>query len=698
MASPSRLVVSLHLGILSLLSAFLLFQVQPVISKFILPWFGGGPGVWTTCLLFFQVVLFAGYLYAHGLTRLPRRWQWMIHGALVLAAALTLPIAPGAKWKPSGSEDPVVSILLLLLGNVALPYFVLSSTSPLVQVWFSRGDTGRSPWRLYALSNVGSLAALLSYPFFFEPRWDVMTQTWMWSGAFVAFALLSILGAYGDWKKQPDPAAPAAGSGPEAGQGPAPSWWRRLLWLLLPAVASVLLMGATNHLCQDVAVIPFLWVVPLSLYLLTFIICFEHERWYARALWALPAMALLFLAATHKELAGLSWWHWDLTPDFRAEIALVCAAMFLGCMVCHGELARLKPDPRHLTEFYLFMSAGGALGGMFVSLAAPRLFKTYVEWPGVLLVTFVIAALALLAAAWTRRNRWLRFGFLFLAAAAAVPGVGFIAQWGFETKHRIEIVRNFYGVVSVDEDHDDDGAGWRTLFHGGTIHGYQYLSERWRNEPLSYYGNSTGIGKALLTLKGRADARVGVVGMGSGTAAAYGEKGQVYRFYDINPAMVRIAHEQFYFLADLEARGGKVEIAMGDARQSLEREEPQHFDVLLLDAFSGDSVPVHLLTREAFEVYRRHLNPDGIIAVHVSNAYLALAPMVNRVAASLDMKTTRILTDLDGFQETTDYVMVTNNEAFLRANPPETPEGKEPEAPTLWTDRRHNLFEILLMR
>jgi len=693
MTSPSRLAASLQLGALSLLSAFLLFQVQPMISKFILPWFGGGPGVWTTCMLFFQVVLFAGYAYAHGLMHLPQRWRGIIHGTLVLAAAVTLPIAPGPRWKPSGAEDPVLCILLLLLGNVALPYFVLSSTSPLVQVWFSRGGDDRSPWRLYALSNLGSLAALLTYPFFFEPRWGVMEQTWMWSGAFVMFALLSWLGAYGDWKNH-KASAPNSETAPE--QSRTPLWRHRILWLLLPAIASVLLLGATNHLCQDVAAIPFLWVLPLSLYLLTFIICFEHERWYVRALWALPAMALLFAAATHTDLEALKWWHLKLTPDFRAEIALVCAAVFLGCMVCHGELTRLKPDPRHLTEFYLFLSAGGAMGGLFVSLAAPRLFKTYLEWPGVLLLTFGIAAFSLLCSAWTRRNRWLRFGLAGLALVPALLGIWFIGKWAFITKPRLEIVRNFYGVVSVEENFDDDGAGWLTLYHGSIIHGYQYLAEESRNQPLSYYGNNSGIGLALLTLKNRKDARVGVVGMGSGTVASYGEKGHVYRFYDINPGMVRIARERFHFLEDLEQRGGKVEVAMGDARQSLEREESQQFDVMLLDAFSGDAVPVHLLTREAFEVYRRHLKPNGIIAVHVSNRYLKLTPVVEKVAAELGWQTTRISTELDRFNEITDYVMVTNDGVFLLANPNEADESEAPLPVSLWTDRRHNLFEIMI--
>lgn len=772
MGSSSRSATSLQLCVLTILSAFLLFQVQPVISKFILPWYGGSPGVWTTCMLFFQVVLFAGYAYAHALTRLPRRWQGLIHGVLVLGASASLPISPGAQWKPSGADDPTQSILLLLLANVALPYFVLSSTSPLVQVWFSRDSGGRAPWRLYALSNLGSLAALLSYPFFFEPRWDVMQQTWMWSGAFVAFGILSLLGAYTDWKKsrashevtavEPGTTLPPA----------SPRWWQRLLWLVLPAVASVLLLASTNHLCQDVAVIPFLWVVPLSLYLLTFIICFEHERWYVRWLWALLAMTLLFAAAVPADFASIiskmastvmfKEISLDITPTFRWEIALVCGAMFLGCMVCHGELARLKPDPSCLTEFYLMMSAGGALGGLFVSQAAPRLFKTYVEWPGVLLatfavgtfgfvlsawqtknrwgrmalaaaaltpagigisntfkkvdaaeafiggplqqypslryvlaVTFVVGSIGVIGVAWQRRNRWSRL--IAASAAAYLTGVGvwWIATNAFETETRVEIVRNFYGVISVQDEFDDAGEGWRTLYHGSILHGRQFLSDSWDHEPLSYYGHETGVGLALLTLKSRTDARVGVVGMGAGTVASYGQKGHMYRFYDINPEIVRLARTRFRYLQGMEAHGGKIEVALGDARLSLENEGPQQFDVLLLDAFSGDSVPVHLLTQEAFEIYLRHMKPDGIIAVHVSNRYLALAPMVQRVAESLGMRTTRVLTELDGFDEATDYVMVTNNATFLNSHPPELPSTPEPP-PTLWTDRRHNLFECLI--
>ncbi len=691
MSLSPRSASALQLGALSLLSAFLLFQVQPVISKFILPWFGGSPGVWSTCLLCFQVLLCAGYAYAHTLRRLSRKWQWSVHGTLVLAAVCTLPIAPGPQWKPTGETDPVRGILAILLANVALPYFVLSSTSPLVQVWFGRLGEGRAPWRLYALSNLGSLAALLSYPFFVEPRWDVMQQAWLWSGGFVLFALLSLWSAHRDWKlggeNQPDDRAPDI----------KPLWSRRLLWVLLPAVASVLLLATTNHLCQDVAVIPFLWVLPLSLYLLTFIICFEHERWYARAAWALPSMVVLLAAGTHESLVEQDWWHWDLAPNFQAEIALVCGAMFLGCMICHGELTRLKPGARHLTEFYLFMSAGGALGGLFVSLAAPRLFTTYREWPYGLFVAFAISSAALTREVWSMRGRWSRrFGLAGAVALSTALGIWFAMHLTPEEAEPIAITRNFYGVISVVEEFDDHGTGSRTLYHGDIVHGYQYLSVQRRNEPHGYYGGATGIGRVLRALRGRADAHVGVVGMGAGTVAAYGKKGQRFRFYDINPAIVRLARTHFHFLEDMEQRGGTVEVAMGDARQSLEREKSRRFDVLLLDAFSGDAVPVHLLTREAFEIYLRHMKPEGVIAVHVSNRYIALAPVVTRVAESLGMRTTRVITEFHGLDEASDYVLVTNSQATLNANPPDVPDVKEPVVPTLWTDRRHNLFEILL--
>lgn len=795
-ASPSRAVPGLILAALSLLSAFLLFQVQPIISKFILPWFGGSPGVWTTCMLFFQVVLFAGYAYAHTLTLLPRRWQGIVHGLLLGMAIAMLPIAPNEMWKPTGAEDPALRILLLLFVSVGLPYFVLSSTSPLVQVWFTRTTNGASPWRLYALSNIGSLAALLSYPLFFEVHWDVLEQTTLWAVGFGAFVVLSLAGIWLDRNHSIE-----AEARPDVVIDPAadhPGWLKRIQWVLLPALASCVLLSATNHVCQDVAVIPFLWVVPLSLYLLTFIICFEHERWYARicALWALLALPVLFLTCTEKLLQGQSYWInfelWmhhhvepilnqltgqkfhlssiDLTPNFIWELGWSFSAMFIACMLCHGELTRLKPAPRRLTEFYLLMSFGGALGGLFVNLGAPHLFTSFAEWPISLIAVAALACyillrsvlrvkhvwewlLALVITAMTCGVAWLlihhgiltqeelqkqmkidlmapseviygtlagiglclavlvyriiRRGFMRPALVSiSMLGMTFtfvlltMTDLGFKNDDKVERVRNFYGMLSVSEDDYESGGEtlkFRQLTNGGIIHGSQNIDGLQREEPTSYYGHQTGIGKALDSLKDRPDARVGVVGMGAGTVACYAKSGQTFRFYDINPDVVRIAEKWFFYLEDARKRAAKVEIVISDARLALDREPPQQFDVLLLDAFSGDSVPVHLLTQEAFAIYDRHMKPDGIIAVHITNSYLVLAPVIEKIAAAAGFKTVRIATDADGDHDSTDYILVTRNEVFLKATPAELL-GNETELKhdvRLWTDRYHNLLRIL---
>ena len=794
-SSVSRFVPGLILGALSLLSAFLLFQVQPIISKFILPWFGGSPGVWTTCMLFFQIVLFAGYAYAHALTLLPRRWQGILHGLLLGAAIALLPIAPSEVWKPTGAEDPALRILLLLAASVGLPYFVLSSTSPLVQVWFTRTSGGGNPWRLYALSNIGSLAALLSYPLFFEVHWDVVEQTTLWSVAFGAFVILSLSGVWMDRHH-----AIAAETKPAEIIDTAadhPGWISRILWVLLPALASCVLLSATNHVCQDVAVIPFLWVVPLSLYLLTFIICFEHERWYARVpvLWALPTLLLVFVTCTEDRLQKQPFWSafermmhkqvepWaekltgrqfhfnniDLTPDYLWQLGWAFGAMFFACMLCHGELTRLKPAPRRLTEFYLLMSAGGALGGLFVSLGAPHFFTTFAEWPISLIAVFALAGIILLRAVWQLKNKafeWLLMVFLAvfvilkgwlllklcgitrqvikesLKLNAVVPmwafwmvigviaacilllmfrsirfgrfrvalismlllgisftlGILLMCDLGFKHEPKLERVRNFYGMLSVTEDYDSGlDMKYRQLTNGGIIHGMQNLGAALSEEPTTYSGRHTGVGKALESLKDRSDARVGVVGMGAGTVSVYAKAGHTFRFYDINPDVVRIAKKHFTYLADAEKRGAKIEVVISDARLALDREPSQQFDALVLDAFSGDSVPVHLLTREAFAIYQRHMKPDGIIAVHITNSYLVLAPVIEKIAADAGFKTTRIATDAEGDHDSTDYILVTNNAAFLSATPTSLL-GNEIELKDdvrIWTDRYHNLLRIL---
>lgn len=673
--------------LVSLLGAFLLFQVQPVISKFILPWFGGSPGVWTTCMLFFQVVLFAGYGYAHFLAKRKPRTQALIHAVALIVAAMCLPIVPNAALKPVGSIEPVGRILWLLLVTVGLPYLVLSATSPLIQVWFSHLYPKRSPWRLYSLSNVGSLTALLSYPVLIETRWDVLTQTRVWSGLFIVFAVLMGACAISN-RVRPDVITPEGDPHPLAETHGSPTWTQRLLWLALPAFASLMLLSTTNHVCQDVAVVPFLWVAPLSLYLISFIICFDHPRWYRQAAWALPGMVLLFLAAGMFELG-------DWNPGFVAELLILLGAMFAVCMVCHGELAHLKPDPKHLTEYYLLMSAGGAVGGLAVSIVAPFIFTTFFEWTLALLAGFLF--LAWIAARGLSLRGAKGIAWAAVAFALVIP----MTKWELNFGHRLERKRDFYGMLSVQEHEDDEThEKFRTFISGSTKHGRQSLKPERRREPLTYYSAKSGAGIALSSIKATPNAKAGVIGMGAGTVACYAEPGQTYRFYELNPTAVELALKWFTFIPDMKERGAKYESALGDARLTLEHEPPQNFDVLLLDAFSGDSVPVHLLTREAFELYLRHLKPDGVIAVHITNHYLNLAPVVERAAKEFGLGTTRIADDAkdaDGCYPT-DYILVTRDQEFLRSHPPQPPPLARHVDVPLWTDHRHNLFQILQNR
>lgn len=682
-SSPSRFPAAFLLGTLSLFSAFLLFQVQPIISKFILPWFGGSPSVWTHCMVFFQVVLFLGYAYAHVLTRLPLRAQAVIHTVLVLGAICVLPIAPDDQWKPTGDEEPSGRILLLLLSTVGLPYFILSSTSPLTQVWFTRAVPGGVPWRLYALSNIGSLTALLSYPFVIEPLLEVTSQTWIWSAAFVVFALLSVALL---WKSS---TRNTVLNTPKPESKKRPHWGHRLLWLGLPALASAVLLATSNHASQDVAVVPFMWVIPLSLYLLTFILCFEHDRWYQRWLWPLLAMAVIFLLDYGNRLPDKQ----VLFPNYFVEVIFSFSSLFLICMVCHGELARMRPSPAYLTEFYLFMSAGGAVGGMLVSLVAPHVFNAFTEWPISQILGFVIAGIALAIFLLSHGQRLLSA----LAAISSCAIAVVMSLWAFKGEPPLEQIRNFYGVVFVEEGFDDSlQSFYRRLTHGAIEHGVQNLESPYREEPVTYYGRHTGIGKALEYLQNTSAAKVGVVGLGAGTVGCYAQSGHTYRFYEINTDVVRLARKYFTYLDDAEKRGAKVEIAMGDARLVLEKEAPQEFDVLLLDAFSGDAIPMHLLTREAFEIYHRHMKPEGIIAVHITNTYLYLAPVVEKQAAAMGWHTTRIITEDQGDDNATDYLLLTPNRSFLAQHPSDVVEDEPQLNVPLWTDRYHNLFQILI--
>lgn len=660
-----------------LVSAFLLFQIEPIIAKLILPWFGGSANVWTTCLLFFQVVLLLGYLYAYTVVRYLRpKVQVVLHIGLLSASLLALPAIPGAAWKPTGDEDPGFRILGLLAVTIGAPYFLLSTTGPLVQAWYVRRYHGAVPYRLYALSNAGSMFALLSYPVLVEPNFATRLQAMGWSVGYAAFIALSGITAfsarnygdnYGDRKAVEE--APTQ----------APGWRLRLWWVLLPACASVLLMATTNFLSQDVAAIPFLWVLPLSLYLLSFILCFDREGWYRRS-----AFLKFFAVALVSTAYGIRLR--DEVLSVKSAIPLFCANLFIFCMVCHGELVRLKPHPRYLTSFYLMISAGGALGGVFVGLVAPNLFPGFFELQIGLAATAVLLVLRF-------RQRTLKW------AMIAVVTVGFVAYLGMQiwqsTNGVRVMVRNFYGGLKV-RDSTGSPDTLRSLLHGAISHGQQYLDPQRRDWPTSYYGPNSGVGLALREASDHRPNRVGVIGLGAGTLAAYGRPGDYYRFYEINPLVIQLARSQFTFLQDSKAQ---VEVALGDARLSLAREPSQQFDILVVDAFSGDSVPVHLLTREAFDLYFWHLKPTGVLAVHVTNKYLALAPVVHRIAAALGKQDGIVEGPGNGATATfpSTWVLVSGqagvfNQSLIRGvvRPVE-----DRLRLRIWTDDYSNLFQIL---
>jgi len=664
-----------------LVSAFLLFQVEPVIAKIILPWFGGSAAVWTACLLFFQMALLAGYLYAHALIRYVKpRAQAAVHVGLLAISALTLAVYPSASLEPYGTGDPTWRILLLLGRTIGLPYFLLSTTGPLVQAWYARRFAGSMPYWLYALSNAGSMFALLSYPFLFEPVFTTHEQARMWSWGYLAFAVVCAAAALG---------VPAAREAAEEAGTIKPGTRQYALWLALPACASVLLLAVTNHMSQNVAAVPFLWILPLSLYLLSFILCFAGDGWYRRN----PYLQLLAVALGSMAYAAAGAGNMPIKP----VVVLFSLGLFTCSMVCHGELAMLKPQPRYLTHYYLMIAAGGALGGVAVGFVAPHVFSGYYEMP-LALVGCAALILAVLktdpALDWFRR--WRRpapIAGLALVLALAVYVAIELQQSMSGVRLR---VRNFYGELTVrDSDPPTAFDATRTLTHGTINHGQQFLNLARRDLPTTYYGPATGVGLAIRD-RGKARAvRVGVIGLGTGTLAAYARPGDYYRYYEINPLVLRVARSEFTFLADCH---GKLEVAMGDARLSLEREQPENFDVLAVDAFSSDAIPAHLLTREAMDLYFRHLRPDGILAVHISNRHLDLQPVLEGEARASGRRARVVDTEDDDdagvFAAT--WVLLTvppndfDNEIRANSNPV-----SRTRRVRLWTDDYSNLFQIL---
>ena len=696
-AAAARHSAGPRLGVYALtifLSAFLLFQVEPMIAKMIVPWFGGSASVWTACLLFFQTALLLGYAYAHWSTaRLNPVVKGRVHIGLLLVSLAALPSlialrsGVGGHWAPSRTEEPTGRILLLLLVTIGLPFFLLSSTGPLLQAWAAHlASRGKSPYRLYALSNAGSLLALLGYPALIEPTLTLRQQAVSWSVGYVGFAILCGMIAL----RQPhDAALPVETEGIDDSAG-RPSFVIHLVWVGLAAVPSVLLLAVTNHLSQNVAAIPFLWVLPLTLYLLSFIVCFGPSQWeWKPAFLPLPALAVGTMAYAYSQQFDTG------STSIQTIIAVFALGLFACCILCHGELARLKPPPQFLTSFYLMLSLGGALGGVFVALIAPHLFSGYWELP---LGIGACAVVALFVLYREPRRGWWR-DWQWLTAAALTAGLlYFLANDVRDSISSFKLTeRNFYGVLRVNDPDDPtaDGAT-RTLTNGVINHGEQFLDPKRRRQPTTYYGPDSGVGLAIREAQARGPARVGVIGLGTGTLACYGRPQDWFRFYDINPQVVQVANTQFTFLRDCPAAH---DVVLGDARLSLEREPSQQFDVLAVDAFAGDSIPIHLLTKEAFALYFRHLKPGGVLAVHVSNLYLDLTPVVALSAQSVGKEARLVETtaDTDADLADTDWVLVSARPAFW-----DGPLLKSATQPItahrrlrLWTDDYSNLYQIV---
>jgi SAM-dependent methyltransferase len=656
------------------LSSFLLFLVQPIIAKQILPWFGGSAGVWTTCLVFFQSVLLAGYAYADWTTRLGPRRQVLLHVALLAVSLVSLPILASSGWKPQGDEQPILHILLLLGATIGLPYFLLSTTTPLLQAWYWRRFRTVVPYRLFALSNFASLLALLGFPVLFEPAFDLKTLGWGWSFLFAGFALLCAGTAWLSMN----------GFETEATREPAttPSLTvkNQLQWLAFAAMGSVMLLAVTNHITQNISSVPFLWVLPLALYLVSFILAFDHPRWYIRP--AFIGALVLLLPAMAYAIPSL---------DLQIAAPLYLVGLFVSCMVCHGELARLKPDPRHLTRFYLMISLGGALGAVLVAIIAPIVFSGYFEL-GVALVALAVMIVF-------RLQKVARAAAMLIAFVSLVL-VGRGAQEYLEGVRVME--RDFYGVVRT-ADHMSP-VPYRSMYHGAIMHGGQLLGDSFRNTPSDYFGPGSGYGRVFASLREmrpKKPLEVGIIGLGAGVVAAWMRPGDALVFYEISPRVIDIARGEFTFLSDTPA---KTEVVLGDGRLSLEREPPRQYDVLGIDAFSGDSIPMHLVTREAMAIYLKHLKPDGVIVFQATNRFIDLLPVVKRLATEFGLEAMNVedVPEDNGegaeyWYSSTDQIIVTRNRALLAW--PRIAEAAEtiadrPGLPT-FTDAHHNLLRIL---
>ena len=687
------------------LSAFLVFQVQPLVAKAILPWFGGGASVWSVTLMFFQMGLLAGYAYAHLLVRaFQPRTQAIVHLSVLAVAFLALPIVPPEWLRPSGGEDPTLRLVLVLAVTVGLPYMALSATAPLFQAWYTRLTGGTTPYRLYAISNAGSLLALISYPLVLEPAVGLRFQAWLWSGGYVLFLLLAGTTALPLVRRRGLTGSDQAAVDDDDENAHLPSVTDRVLWVALPAVASSVLVSFTARMTTEVNPGPLLWIIPMSLYLVTFIIAFDRPSWYRRGFF-LVALAVAMAGATFAIRRSLSL-------DIRWQVILLSTAVFAVGMSMHGELVRRRPHPRRLTAFYLSVALGGAVGGAFNVLIAPVIFDGLWETHLGVVVALLLAG----GVAFRSRGGWGRSA----VRISAIVWLGVIAVLGWylwddvaaDSNQVIAQERSFYGVLRVRESD-----GTRELFHGATLHGMQFTDALGSTYSTSYYGQSSGVGLAFAEHPKRRPGmplgfgefdrslRVGVVGLGTGSLLSHAAPGDSVLFYEVDRNVLDMASGYFTYLSDAASRGVAVDIVLGDARLVMERQleevgGSQVFDLLVIDAFSGDSVPTHLLTVEAFAVYRDHLAPGGLLAIHASNKFLDLGSVIAGAADYHEMATTLIVNSADpelGVNRSrwllvSDDSVLAGSPAVQLAASVSQGSGRDP---VIWTDDHSSLLEVL---
>ena len=668
----------IHFGGTVFLASFLLFLVEPIAGKQLLPVLGGSAAVWITCLVFFQTALLCGYLYAHWQTR---RERWSLHFTLLaLAAASAVAWTIRSIGSSASSEHPITTIFAGLSISIGLPFLMLSATSPLLQVWWSRLQTSGIPYRLFALSNLASLLALGLYPSVVEPHLTLQAQRIAWCCGFAAFALISGLLAL---KTRAAEARSTSATANEEVRLPAASFRQKLLWVLLPMGAAMQLCAVTSYLTANVAAIPLLWILPLGVYLLTLILVFQFPRLLPRSIVA--RFLIVMLGGLAYMLSQV-----DVTVPMRISISFFLIEVFTSCLFCHSEAYALRPSrASESTLFYLFFAAGGALGSFLIGIVFPLIFRFNYD----LSLTFFVTAFLALAVTWM--DGWSQ---RLLWSVASVM-MAMLVFWIYTANQRntMVAVRNFYAALRVKQGQSLTGATLRTLTNGTIQHGTQIFdTDALRKTPTTYYAEDSGVGLALrFCCQGRT-LKIGVIGLGAGTIAAYGRPGDHITFYEINPAVAPIAQNAFTYIRESAAQ---VNIIGGDGRLSLAHEDPQDFDVLVIDAFSGDAIPLHLLTTQAVALYRRHLSPGGILAFHISNQHVNLAPPIALLAKAAGTRAVRVSSlpnDARGEFGAT-WMLVSDNEAFF-SQPEVAKAARRPdEIPGLrpWTDDFSSLLPVL---